>query len=211
MRNFAAISLISLALGACSGATGPVTATIEPTQVEAPSPTLPSPTLSPPTASAAPSLSFEAATYADEAAGFAFEYPASWTVEAPTSGGERGTFATLTSWPPPPGGITEIPAGGTVLQATVQLWDPKHDLEAFLAQRHAAWDGSGIQVVSEQRSTLANGQPTASYVVRGSDGSEGYFFFTTLEDDYLVLSGSGDLPLLAEIAGTLRRTAPSEY
>jgi len=212
MRTCAAISLIVLSavLGACSGPSVPGTATTEPTQVQAPSPTMPSPTLSPPTGTPAPPLSFEAATYTDSA-GFAFEFPAQWTVDPRASGGDRGSFATLTSWAHPPGIVPEVPVGGTILQATVQLWDPKNDLEAFLAQRHAAWDGSGIQVVSEERSTLANGQPTASYVVRGSDGSEGFFFFTTLEDDYLVLSGSGDLALLTEIAGTLRRTAPSDY
>jgi hypothetical protein len=212
MNTQAAISLIVLSamLGACSPTRPTVTATGGPTQVQAPSPTSPSPTLSPPTGTPAPALSFESATYADSA-GFAFEFPAQWTVVPRASGGDRGSFATLTSWAHPPGLVPEVPVGGTILQATVQLWDPKNDLEAFLAQRHAAWDGSGIQVVSEERSTLANGQPTARYIVRGSDGSEGFFFFTTLEDDYLVLSGSGDLGLLAEIAGTLRRTASSDY
>jgi hypothetical protein len=44
----------------------------------------------------------------------------------------------------------------------------------------------------------------AAFIVAGSDGAQGYFFFTTLGDDYLVLSGSGDLALLAEIAHTVR-------
>jgi hypothetical protein len=40
--------------------------------------------------------------------------------------------------------------------------------------------------------------------VEGSNGAQGYFFFTTVGDDYLALRGRGDLALLAEIAGTVR-------
>ena len=106
----------------------------------------------------------------------------------------------------------EIPPGETRHgRDTVQLWDPKGDLEAFLAQRTGAWSASGNTVVSEERSTLADGRSTASYVVRNFDGALAYFFFTTLGDDYLVLSGSGDLVLLAEIAGTLRGVTADEY
>jgi hypothetical protein len=56
---------------------------------------------------------------------------------------------------------------------------------------------------------LSDGRPARAFVVAGSDGAQGYFFFTTLGDNYLVLSGSGDLDLLAEIARTVRPlTAP---
>ena len=97
------------------------------------------------------------------------------------------------------------------MDATVQLWDPKGDLEAFIVQRQTAWQASGIAVLDERRWSLEDGRTAVSFVVEGSDGAQGYFFFTTVGDDHLVLSGSGDLALLAEIAGTVRRTAPSDY
>jgi len=46
--------------------------------------------------------------------------------------------------------------------------------------------------------------------VHGSDGAQGYFFFTTIGERYLVLSGDGDLALLAGIARAVR-PAPLEY
>ena len=151
-----------------------------------------------------PPLSFDPAIHEDPVAGYAFEYPAYWTV-GPSEQQSRGGITAFTSWTRPADVFPdETPPGETRLDVTVQLWDPKGDLEAFLAQRMGAWSASGITIVSEEKSALADGRPTASYVVQGSDGAQAYFFFTTLGDDYLVLSGSGDLVLLAEIAGTVR-------
>jgi len=203
------MSMAALALAACSPAAA-ASPTALPT--EAPPVATSAPTTPPqPTETLPPALSFEPATYTDTTAGFTFEYPASWTV-GPTEGQSRGGITAFTSWDRPsdvlPG---ETPPGETRLDATIQLWDPKGDLEAFLTQRMAAWSASGITVVSETRSTLADGRPTASYVVQGSDGAQAYFFFTTLGGDYLVLSGSGDLAILAEIAGTLRGVTASDY
>lgn len=61
-------------------------------------------------------------------------------------------------------------------------------------------------MISEERWTLTDGREAAAFVVQGSDGSMGYFFFTTLGNRYLVLSGDGDLALLAEIAHSVRPT-----
>ena len=83
------------------------------------------------------------------------------------------------------------------MDATVQLWDPKGDLQAFVDQRMMAWDASGIGVASEESWTLSDGRPARAFVVAGMDGAQGYFFLTTIGDKYLVLSGSGDLALLA--------------
>jgi hypothetical protein len=204
------MSMAALALAAC-GPAAPASPTAAPTVVPPPSAIVEPTAISEPTDTPVPALPFEAATYTDAAAGFEFDYPASWIV-GPTEGQSRGGITAFTSWDRPsdvlPG---ETPPGETRLDATVQQWDPKGDLEAFLAQRMGAWSASSITIVSEERSTLADGRPTASYVVQGSDGAQAYFFFTVLGGDYLVLSGSGDLALLAEIAATLRRTAPSDY
>jgi hypothetical protein len=174
-----------------------VSATAEP-----PAPTQPAPT-------EAPTPSFEPATYQNDLAGFAFDYPASWTV-GPTQQQSRGGITSFTSWSRPADVVPdETPPGETRLDVTVQLWDPKGDLVAFLGQRRGAWEASGITVIDENHWTIeADGRPAASFVVQGSDGAQAYFFFTTVGDDYLVLSGGGDLALLAEIAGTFRPTPP---
>ncbi len=151
---------------------------------------------------------FEAATYQDALAGFEFDYPTGWVV-GPVEQYDRGGITTFTSWDRPadilPG---ETPAGETRVDATVQLWDPKGDLEAFLGQRMTAWDASSIQVLSQEDWALLDGRPARAFVVAGPDGAQAYFFFTTIGDKYLVLSGSGDLALLAEIAHTVRPLSP---
>ena len=200
------ILLVSMVTTACG-----VTASAEPTAVPAPliptqEPTVDMPPA--PTATSAPHLSFEPATYRDEVAGFEFDYPASWAV-GPVEQYSRGGITAFTSWDRPtdvlPG---EAPPGETRLDATVQLWDPKGDLQAFVDQRLTAWDASGIGVLSQEDWTLSDGRPARAFVVAGADGARGTFFFTTIGDNYLVLSGSGDLTLLAEIAHTVRPLSP---
>ena len=96
------------------------------------------------------------------------------------------------------------------MDVTAQLWDPTGDLDAFLGQRHTAWDASGIAILLEERWTLEDDRAAAAFVVEGSDDAQAYFFITTIADRYLVLSGDGDLALVAEIAHTVR-PAPLEY
>ena len=140
----------------------------------------------------------------DEAAGFEFDYPAGWTVDS----GERqsrGYYVQFYSWDWKPGDpIDPLPEGGTALSVTVQLWDPKNDLEAFINQRKTAWDASGISIQSENHLTLAGDRPATEFTVQATDGAQAYFLLTTNGDDYLVISGNGDLKVLAEIAHTLR-------
>jgi hypothetical protein len=162
-----------------------------------------------PTATVPAGPAFEATTYRNETSAFEFDYPAGWFV-GPVEQYSRGGITAFTSWERPtdvlPG---ETPPGETRFDATVQLWDPQNDLEAFIAQRRMAWDASSIVVQSEEEWVLSDGRPARAFVVAGADGIEAYFFFTTIGDDYLVLSGSGDLALLAEIAHTVRPlTAP---
>ena len=163
------------------------------------------PTEDPPsTETPIPQPAFEATTYRDDAAGFEFDYPTGWAFD----GGEhqsRGYFVQFYSWDWQPGdSIDSIPPGGTVLSVTVQLWDPKNDLEAFINQRKIAWDSSGISILSEESILLAGDRPAAQFTIQGIDGSQSFFLLTTNGEDYLVLSGNGDLDLLTEIAHTIR-------
>jgi hypothetical protein len=163
-----------------------------------------------PTGTPRSSTSFESAIYRNAAAGFEFDYPATWFV-GPSEQHSRGGITAFTSWQRPTDVFpNETPPGETRMDVTVQLWDPTGDLDAFLGQRHSAWDASGIAVISEERWTLEDDRAAAAFVVEGPDGAQAYFFFTTIGDRYLVLSGDGDLALLAEIAHTVR-SAPLEY
>lgn len=164
----------------------------------------PTATTAPPEPTQPAGPSFEVTAYRDETAGFEFDHPAGWTV-GPVEQHSRGGITAFTSWDRPTDVLPDLtPPGETRMDTTVQLWEPTGDLEAFLAQRKGAWDASGITVEAEDAWTLADGRPARAFVVSGSDGTRSYFFFTTLGDKYLVLSGGGDLDLLAEIAHTVR-------
>lgn len=198
-RWFPTLLAAAAALAAC----GPVDAPATPPPTDAPPPAADLPTAAPePTPPPGPS--FEAAAYRDEAAGFEFDYPADWFV-GPVEQYSRGGITAFTSWERPTDVLPDAtPPGETRLDVTVQLWDPTGELEAFVQQRKGAWDASGISVVSQEEWTLADGRPARAFAVAGSDGSQAYFFFTTIGDKVLVLSGDGDLSLLEEIAHTVR-------
>jgi hypothetical protein len=140
-------------------------------------------------------FSFETSTYRDDEAGFAFEHPMVWGVGFQETQ-SRGYIVQLQD------------VNGPRLDIVVLLWDPKRDLPAFLEVRKVAWESSGIAILEEQTIRLTNEQEAVYYVVEGGDGNQGFFFFTTLGDRYLQLSGSGDVALLAEIAQTVRVFEP---
>lgn len=147
---------------------------------------------------------FEATTYRDETAGFEFDYPAGWAFDG-GEGQSRGYYVQFYSWDWKSGDpIEPLPAGGTILSVTVQLWDPKNDLDAYINQHKVAWDASGISILSEEHLSLAGDRPAAQFIVQGIDGTQAFFLLTTNGENYLVLSGNGDLDLLAEISHTLQ-------
>ncbi len=142
--------------------------------------------------------------HTDETYAYTFDYPVEWMLDPVTFGARAPGGYQLTSWPHEPGMVSEVPAGGTIMNILVQLWDPKADLPAFIAQRKADWDASGIEIVSEADVTLASGQPAKEFVTVASDGSSGYFLFSVIGEDYLVVSGNGDIELIRLVARSLR-------
>lgn len=215
-QMFAGVLTFATALAGCAAPSAPtvgpgaIQATVDAVLTEAaPAPTS-AVTVPLPSATLPASPSFEAELYRDASAGFVFDYPSTWTV-GPTQQQSRGGITAFTSWERPADVLPDAtPPGETRMDATVQLWDPTGDLEAFVAQRRGAWDASGISVTSEERWTLEDGRAAAAFTVEGIDGAQAFFFFTTIGEKYLVLSGEGDLALLAEIARTVRPT-PLEY
>ena len=145
------------------------------------------------------------ATYQDDEAGFAFDYhvPA-WTMGEKLQIGSRSYVVQMTF-------STHAPeeTGDTYLEAAVMTWDPKGDLAAYIAVRKQAWAASGMPIVDEEARTLAGGHPAMRFLVNGADGtSQGFFLITTVGDQYLVLSGAGNVAALEAVGQTLRVQTP---
>ena len=148
----------------------------------------------------APMSAFDASIYRDESDNFEFDYPSDWSLDPSSQIGPRGAQALLTS----PGTTAETLAeGGSRLSITTYLWDPKNDLDAYIAQHKLAWSASGFTILSEEQWRLAGDRRAAAYIIATPE-EQSFFMLTTIGDDYLVLSGNGDLNLLSEIAKTLR-------
>lgn len=149
----------------------------------------------------ATALPFEAATYTDAANGIQLLYPADWFV----LGGEtqsRGAYVHIASWDPGAGGLTEIPEGESVLQITIYQWDPQRDLAARVEMRRNNFIASGNTILEEE--TLMLGSVTAVRILlQNTDGSLSLVLFTELGEDYLELSGNGDIPTLDAAMRTL--------
>jgi hypothetical protein len=157
-----------------------------------------------PTETPIPQPAFEATTYRDEETGFEFDYPVGWTFD-PGEHQSRGYYVQFYSWDWHPDDIVDAtPPGETILSVTVNYWDPKNDLEAFVNQRKTGWDASGASILSEERIMLDGEKPAVQFIVQGADGTQTFILFTTIGQQYLTFSGNGDLGLLANIAHTLR-------
>lgn len=157
-----------------------------------------------PTETPVSQLAFEATTYRDEETGFEFDYPVGWAFD-PGEHQSRGYYVQFYSWDWQPGDVIETtPAGETILSVTVNYWDPKNDLEAFVNQRKTGWDASGTSILSEEHIMLDGEKPATQFIVQGADGTQTFILFTTIGEQYLTLSGNGDLDLLANVAHTLR-------
>jgi hypothetical protein len=191
--------LLILLLSACAGSTPPINETAlvvgatETTAASAPEPTE-TPRPIPMETKAAPQtgISFEAATYRGESAGFELDYPAAWSLPDQVEQGSRGSIVQISE------------SGEPRLDIVVLRWDPTSDLNAFIDVRKQAWNASGINILSQEELKLAKGHRAVRFVVQGQDGEQAFFFFTTVGERYLQLSGSGNLDLLAEIAQTVR-------
>jgi hypothetical protein len=222
-RLFIVFLLVMTLLSACSST--PANTTLEPVQTDAPAqtdlPVMPSDTALAATETAAPlpasetpsapteaapnpklpAAPFEAETYVNEEAGFALDYPAGWTVNEMVVG-PRGTQVQFLSSPELAEAAT-LPEGATRLNATIYQWDPKNDLAAFVANQKGAWEASGFTILEEEQQVLELGLPAVQLTVQAPE-SQVVYLIAALGDQYLVLSGEGDLELVKQIVGRLR-------
>jgi hypothetical protein len=202
MRLFAFIIFVSVMLLATCSAPGTT-----PIPVQTDVPALPANTEPVPTPTGAapnpklPAASFESQIYINEEAGFALDYPEGWTVNEVVVG-ERGTQVQFLS-SPEIAEMATLPEGETRVNATIYQWDPKNDLAAFVANQKSAWEASGFTVLEEEQLVLELGLPAVRFTMQTPEASV-VFLVTALEDQYLVLSGEGDLELVKEIIQRVR-------
>jgi hypothetical protein len=97
-----------------------------------------------------------------------------------------------------------LPAGGSRIAITVYQWDPRNDLAAYLTHRKTAWTDSGSTIISEEAFELADGRQAVNFVLQGPDKAQSFILLTTVGEDYLQVSGEGNLALIEEIARTLQ-------
>ncbi len=160
-RFFVFLLTCAVTLTACSGAAA---ITLDASDIQATVDTVltanaPTATTAGPESTQAAGPSFEATTYRDETAGYAFDHPVDWTV-GPVEQHSRGGITAFTSWERTADVLPDAtPAGETRMDVVVQLWDPKGDLEAFVAQRSLAWDASGIAATLQEKWS-SGGRPT---------------------------------------------------
>lgn len=202
MRLFAFIIFVSVMLLATCSAPNAV-----PTQVQTDVPSLPSNTEPAPAPTEAapnpklPAASFESQPYINEEAGFALDYPTGWTVNEVVVG-PRGTQVQFLS-SPELAEMAELPEGATRVNATLYQWDPKNDLAAFATNQKTAWEASGFTILEEEQLVLELGLPAVRFNVQTPETNV-VFLVTTLEGQYLVLSGEGNLDLVNEIVQRVR-------
>ncbi len=199
--------LLALSLAACAPAVTPATALPASTDILAPGEA--TAVLNPaateavaPPAGKLPAPTFDAQTYIDQNLGFALEYPATWAVKE-TMSGDRGSQSVLLS-SPEVADLEVLPAGATRISVSINQWDPKGDLNAFVENRKNAWSASGFTILSEEPITLDLGLEAIRFTVQTADGLTAMFQFSAIGDQYLTLSGEGDLTLAAEIMSYLR-------
>lgn len=152
-----------------------------------------------------PAASFEAQTYVNETVGFALDYPVGWTVREMVVG-PRGTQIQFLSVPEL-ADMAALPEGATRVTATVYQWDPTNDLAAYVANRKNAWEASGFQILEEEQLTLELGLPAVQFTVQTPE-AQTIFLMAALGDQYLELSGEGNLDLVNEIVQRVRPISP---
>ena len=202
-RSFLFLSLMVTLLSACMV---PPTNTM-PTPVESEVPALPITTEPAPASTEVipnpklPAASFESRTYINETVGFALDYPAGWSLNEAVVGSRGSQVQFLSS--PDLADLAVLPEGATRVSATVYQWDPKNDLAAFVANQKNAWDASGFTILEEEPLTLELGLAATQFTVQTPDANV-VFLITAIGDQYLVLSGEGNLELVKEIVQRVR-------
>ena len=150
--------------------------------------------------SAVPELSFEALIFQDNAAGIRLLYPEDWVIISRQEEGDRGAQAAMLS---PGTTLNQLAEGGTRLSLLYHQWDPKGDLDAYVAQRKLAWEASGFQVIDEENLLLADGRKVIIFSVETTENTRVVSAFLVAGEEYLEINADGNIDLALEIIHTI--------
>ena len=150
--------------------------------------------------SAVPELSFEALVFQDNAAGIRLLYPSDWVIISRQEEGDRGAQAAMLS---PGTTLNQLAEGGTRLSLLYHQWDPKGDLDAYVAQRKLAWEASGFQVFDEENLLLADGRKVIIFSVETTENTRVVSAFLVAGEEYLEINADGNIDLALEIIHTI--------
>lgn len=141
------------------------------------------------------------AVYQDGLNRFALHYPAAWHLLGGEQG-SRGGYLQIASWDPGAAGIESVPEGESLLQIAGYLWDPKGDLPARVAMRRGALTSSGNAILEESELSFAGGPAAVRMLLQDTSGGQSLLYFFVLGDDYLEITGVGDLAVIDQIIST---------
>ncbi len=139
--------------------------------------------------------------FKDEAANIQFSYPEGWIFAPEKVVGDRGSQSALLS---PGSSLEALAENGSRIVLTTNIWDPKNDLSAYVAQRKIAWEASGFTILSEETIKLTDNRDLVIFKVETLKKTQVLFAFTNSGENYLQLSGEGDLQLCREIMDSIQ-------
>jgi hypothetical protein len=149
-----------------------------------------------------------AATYVDEYAGWALDYPADWALVDVTPQIKAESLAysiTFTSWQPEDVDGKGIPPGGSKLDANVMKNDAATLDEAVAKRRvEIAAATPEAQITGEENWELASGLQAIRWQIATPGGDTAYELVTSVKGHRIVLSGYGDPAVFDKIARSFR-------
>jgi hypothetical protein len=193
---------------ATATATQAPTATTPPAEPTAAATSAPTTTAAP-TGTAMPAAMPEsAATYIDEYAGWALDYPADWSLVDVTPQIKAESLAysiTFMSWKPEEVGGKGVPPGGSKLDANVTKNDAA-TLDEAVARRRAEIAASQpeAQITGEESWELASGLQATRWQIMTPGGDTVYELVASVNGHRIVLSGYGDPAVFDQIARSFR-------
>lgn len=153
-------------------------------------------------------LTEDTATYADRYAGFAFQYPAGWSLIPPNQETkEQATVysATLSSWDPAEIGTEGIPKGGVKLDVIV-IKEDVQGLQDAVQWRMSQLEGSASSgTITSQATWELPGGLLANRASISSQDLTAEEMFTVIEGRIVLLSALGDTSIFDRIAVTLEQ------
>lgn len=145
-------------------------------------------------------------SYRDDFAGFAINYPASWSVLDVAQEIKQQSVLysiTFTSWKPEEPGGHGIPEGGSKIDLSVNKGAAATP-EAAVEARRQDLAAQGAQITFEEPWDLPSGLSATHWTIQAANGDIAYEVVTAINGNLVLVSGLGDAAVFEQIAMTLR-------